>query len=366
MMNINNTINEAVSRIKTIESSRKFHATKLEQLRNIDLSKFNSPDLLEKQFIQKISPIELNERIAGVDSGFLGKRLHALDIVLVKAVAAIFDYKQNKLDDCSYFPASFSFPTPFISSNALENDEFECNKSLLRLKQEVSTAIETIKNFKPKYLFLDGSIVPQYADKPRKDSKISSNYSEMIALFQQLYKTAEQNSCTLIGAVEDSRGSRIRTILQETILQKNRLLEPAQLENYFDSNLLSYLLKKNERSFAFSYSNNIEKHPVLMDFDEKFSKAIHAMYIRPSELDRPLRIEFLCSENISSKANEIASLVLSLSSFHREYAYPIVLIEADLRARLNVQEVSLLFDKIVDKLGRETAYLAMRRDSRPF
>ncbi|MDO8628086.1 MAG: hypothetical protein Q7K42_06470, partial [Candidatus Diapherotrites archaeon] len=128
----------------------------------------------------------------------------------------------------------------------------------------------------------------------------------------------------------------------------------------------SYLLKKIERSFALSYSNNIAKHPVLMDCDEKFSIAIHAMYIRPSELDRPLRIEFLCSENISEKADEIASLVLSLSSFHREYAYPIVLIEADLRARLNVQEVSLLFDKIVDKLGRETAYLAMRRDSRPF
>ena len=118
MMNINNVINEAVSRIKSIESGRKFHAAKLNELRNINLESFNSSDILEKQFIKTISPIELNQRIAGVDSGFLGKRLHALDIVLVKAVAAVFDYKQNKLEDCVYFPAAFSFPTPFISSNA--------------------------------------------------------------------------------------------------------------------------------------------------------------------------------------------------------------------------------------------------------
>ena len=365
-MNINNAINEAVSRIKSIESGRKIHAEKLNELRKLDLFSFNSPDLLEKDFIKKISPTQLNYRIAGVDSGFLGKRLHAIDIVLVKAVAAIFDYEKSSLQACSYFPKSFSFPTPFISSNALENDEFECNKSLLRLKQEISTAIQTIENFKPDYLFLDGSIVPQYADKPRKDSKIASNYYDMISLFQELYSTAEQNNCCLIGAVEDSRGSRIRAILQEQILSKQKILLPEQLENYFDSSLLSYLLKKNERSIAFSYSNNVEKHPVLMEFDKKFSKAIHALYLRPSELDRPLRIEFLCSENISAEADKVASIALSLSSFHREYAFPIVLIEADLRARLNLQEVSLMFDKIVDKLGRETAFLAMRRDSRPF
>jgi hypothetical protein len=366
MMRINNVINEAVSKIKSIEGSRKFHASKLSELRSLNLLEFSSSELLEESFIRQVSFVELNERIAGVDSGFLGRRLHALDIVLVKAVAAVFDYDKNILNACSYFPTSFSFPLPFVSSNALENDEFDCNKSLLRLKQEVSVAIDCIEKFKPSFLFLDGSIVPQYADKPRKDSRVSSSYSDMISLFQLLYETAEENNCCLIGAVEDSRGSRIRTILQEQILPKKRLLAPNLLDNYFDSNLLSYLLKKNERSLAFSYSNNIEKHPILMDFKPRFANAIHALYLRPSDLDRPLRIEFLCSKNLSQTADKISSIVLSLSSFHREYAYPIVLIEADLRARLNVQEVSIMFDKILDKLGRETSYLAMRRDSRPF
>jgi hypothetical protein len=55
--------------------------------------------------------------------------------------------------------------------------------------------------------------------------------------------------------------------------------------------------------------------------------------------------------------------VFALSSLHKEYSYPSVLIEADLRAGLNETDISVVYDKLIDKLGPK---VRMRRNSRPF
>ncbi|MFH1663342.1 MAG: DNA double-strand break repair nuclease NurA [archaeon] len=366
-MNVNSLISDAVTRIKGTESKKKLTAKKLTELKKQKLTAFSSPELLEENFFYEVSPTELNHKIAGTDSGFVGKRMHSVDIILIKTVSAIFSYKKNKLMKTEYFPSPTSFPKPFISSNTLENDEFLCNQSLLRLQEEISCSKKVIEEFKPDYCFIDGSIIPQYADKARKGSALNSDYSSLIKLFESLYETAEKNSCSLIATVEDSRGSRFRSILQKEILEKNNLLASNELDCFFDSSLLDYLLSKNQRSFCFNYTSSIKEHPVLNDFSEKWASKIKAFYLKPSMLDRPLRIEFLHNgKNLSGYCNEIASIVLPLSSLHKEYAYPSVLIEADLRARLKQNEVEILFNKIQDKLGRENAFLALRRNSRPF
>ncbi len=365
-MNVNSLINDAVTKIKGNEGKKKNIAGKLTAVKKTNLSEFNSKELFEENFFFEISPAELNNKIAGTDSGFVGKRMHSVDIVLIKTVSAVFSYQKNKLTKAEYFPSPTAFPKPFISSNTLENDEFQSNQSLMRLKEEISNSIEVIEKFKPDYCFLDGSIIPQYAE-TKKDSQLYSNYSNLIKLFQELYETAEQNKCNLIATVEDSRGSRFRSILQKEILEKNKLIESDALNSFFDSSLLDYLLSKNERSFCFNYTSSIKEHPILKDFNEKWASRIKTFYLKPSMLDRPLRIEFLHNgKNLTEYCNEIASVVLSLSSLHKEYAYPSVLIEADLRARLKPNEVEILFNKIQDKLGRENAFLALRRNSRPF
>ncbi|PIN98286.1 MAG: hypothetical protein COT90_05000 [Candidatus Diapherotrites archaeon CG10_big_fil_rev_8_21_14_0_10_31_34] len=365
-MNVNSLINDAVIRIKGNEGKKKSTAEKLFQLKKQKLADFNSSELLEENFFYEILPAELNHKIAGTDSGFVGKRMHSIDIILVKTVSAIFSYKKNKLIKADYFPSPTDFPKPFISSNTLENDEFQSNQSFLRLKEEISNSIKVIKEFKPAYCFLDGSIIPQYAE-TGKNSPLYSEYSNLIKLFELLYQTAEENSCNLIATVEDSRGSRFRSILQKEILEKNKLIESEALNSFFDSSLLDYLLSKNERSFCFNYSSSIKEHPILNDFNEKWASKIKAFYLKPSLLDRPLRIEFLHNgKELTNYCNEIASVILSLSSLHKEYAYPSVLIEADLRARLKPNEIEILFNKIQDKLGRDNAFLALRRNSRPF
>ncbi|MFH1239958.1 MAG: DNA double-strand break repair nuclease NurA, partial [Candidatus Diapherotrites archaeon] len=298
------------------------------------------------------------------DSGFVGKNLFALDLILIRAISAIFTYNENKLSKAEYLPNFFSFPEPHLSNNSLENHEFETSKSLKRLIEEVTLSKRTILEKNPDYLFIDGSIIPQHQDKPRKDSKIKSQYHELLETFQDFYDTAEKNQCELIACVEDSRGSRFRTMLQEEILPEE-ISQLPELDNCFDSVLLDYLLRKGERCSAFTYTKSIKDHPILMDYEKKWAEKVHAFYLKPAEFDRPLRVEFLSNGNIPKQASKIAEVAYAQSSMHREYAYPAVLIEADMHARLKPDEISIVYDKILDKLSKGFK-IKLRRDNRPF
>ena len=177
-------------------------------------------------------------------------------------------------------------------------------------------------------------------------------------LFQSFYEAAENNSCTIISCVEDSRGNRFSQLLSE-----NFSIPKETLKDAFDSALLDSLLLEGERTLAFSYTSSISSHPILKDINEKWSKSINVFYLKPSGLDRPLRVEFLSKADKEKDADKIASIVYALSSLHKEYSYPSVLIEADMRAGLNEQDISVVYDKLVDKLGPK---IRMRRNSRPF
>ncbi len=368
-MGFASVIEDAVKAITGNEQQRERIAKSLFGLRKKDFSEFESRELLEKQFILPVPKTELNSRIAGIDSGFIGKSLHSIDIVLVRAVGTVFSFKKNIVESAEYFPNFFSFPNPHIANLALDNDEFECSKSLLRLREEIGTAKKVIEKYSPQYCLLDGSIIPQYADKPRSNSPLVNNYYNIISEFQSLFETAEKNNCELIACVEDSRGSRFNSILQETILAKEQLCNAKQLDNCFDSVLLDHLLQKGERSFAFSYTKKISEHPILNEFKKEWAQSVFAFYLKPSEFDRPLRAEFLHKQadknSLTEHANNVAGIVFALSSLHREYAFPSVLIEADLHARLKPEEIDLVFNKIRDKLSKKLS-MQLRRNNRPF
>ena len=366
--NLNEVIGEAVASIKGTEQKRRLFAEKLLILKQRNLQDFESKELVEQSLIFPMNMRKLNCTVAGVDSGFLMKSLHAADMLILRTCAAIFTYSESSLSNAQYYPNLYSFPIPELNTKALERDELSCSKSLKRLYEEVKMAKEVIEKFSPHFMLIDGSIIPQYADKPRPDSCVIDNYRGIINEFQSLYKVSEKNNCELIACVKDSRGSRFRSIIQEEILTKEKLIDAAMLDECFDSNLLDYLLKKGERSFAFAYTKSISEHPVLHDFSEEYAKKIFAFYMKPSALDRPLRVEFLHSNgaDLTKHTNEIAGAVYALSSLHREFAYPSVLIEADLRARLRPEEVETVYNKIIDKLGRNSAFMALRRNSRPF
>lgn len=331
-----------------------------------------SPNFVEP-IVLSASKVPLSCSVAGVDSGFASKRLSFIDLVLVKTIGVVFKYDGSKTPKATYYPAPFSFPKPTLLRQGLEKDEEAQSVSLIRLKEEVNCAIEMIKKFKPEYMFIDGSIVPQYQDKPRKESELNTDYHSIISLFQKLYKTAEDNSCTLVACVEDSRGTRFSQLLEEEILPKHPQIKSkinsVSLKSSFDASLLDYYLRTGERTFAFHYTNTPDSHAILKDYSAEWSKSIFVFYLKPAEFDKPLRVEFICKssgknpQELKDCANKVASITYSLSSLHKEYSFPSILVEADLRAGLSEQEIGVVYDRLVDRLGSK---IRMRRNSRPF
>lgn len=365
--NIDKSIGDAVSFIKASESKRKKLAESLSGISGINLLETDSRQFLEERLFLDVSKAELNSRIAGIDSGLADINLHSLDFVLIRGMAALFEFKEGKLADSAYLPSFYEFPEPFVSSDALDNDEFQSMKGLLRLRQEISLAVTALKEFRPAYLFLDGSILPQYTDKPRPESNVTSLYKEVISLYESLYALAEKSNCYLVGAVEDSRGSRFINLLQQELFKKLKDIKAADFNNCSDSGLLDLCLRKNQRTMVFSYSSNPAEHAILKEFSQDFAERASVFYLKPSDFDRPLRLEFIRpKKDFSRTVKDIASTSLALSSLHKEYAFPSILIEADLRARLKPEEVKIISDKIMDRVGRERGALRLRRSSRPF
>jgi len=367
LFNIDKSISQAVDFIKSGEARRRMLAGKLSGITGFNLPDLDSRQFLEERLFFDVEKACLNSRIAGIDSGLADINLHSIDFVLIRAMAALFEFNEGKLANAAYLPSFYEFPEPFISADALDRDEFQSMKSLLRLKQEISLAIKSLMDFKPEFLFLDGSIVPQYLDKPRLESAVSGLYKEVISLYEKLYALAEEKNCYLVGAVEDSRGSRFINLLQQELFKNIKGINSSDFNNVSDSGLLDLCLNKGMRTMVFSYSSNPSEHAILKEFSQDFAERISCFYLKPSSFDRPLRLEFIRpKKDFSKTVNEIAGCTFALSSLHREYAFPSILIEADLRARLKQEEIKIVSDKIMDRIGIERGALRLRRNSRPF
>jgi hypothetical protein len=218
----------------------------------------------------------------------------------------------------------------------LDENETRMFSSLFRLKNELGIALSAIERWKPDMLLFDGSLVPLPGDTPRKQSNCYPLYEEVILLFQKLYLS----DCLVAGVIKDAKSKRLVKILG--------------LDGMSDSQLCLFLLKQGERTAAHKYSD--EETPCLRDI----GKSASFYYIRPSEDDLPLRIE-VPSE---SDAEKTAAVLLSLCSVSREYAYPAVLVEADMVAAFSQQEALLLKEDLLS-LSRGSL-LQLRRNNRPF
>lgn len=361
----NSFLNDALKVINERNSSNEAVCDALLPLKSIQ-----SPNSFEPVVVP-VTKSSISCKVAGVDSGFATKKLSFIELVLVKTCGAIFDYKDGKLIKSNYYPPPFSFPKPIILKAGLESDEQLQSVSLIRLKEEVNCSIEIIEKFRPDFLFIDGSIIPQYQDKPKAGSELNEDYNSIIHLFQKLYKTAQENNCVLIACVEDSRGTRFRQILSEEILPKSPIgskTPTTLISSSFDTSLLDYYLLPRERTFVFPYTKNPTSHAILKDYEKDWQESVFVFYIKSTDFDNPLRVEFLCKNHLDKKelkklSDNIASIVFTLSSLHKEYSFPSILIEADLRAGLSEREINLVYERLLDKMNPK---MSLRRNNRPF
>ncbi len=313
------------------------------------------PDALERKLIRKISSKKVNCSVGAVDGGLLAHEFHGIDLVIARAVAVVFEYVNSERKSHKYYPGAIVQPD-VDALGYLDTHEFMWYKSLFRLSKELQVAIEAIEKYKPEYMFMDGSVVPQISDKPSEDSDIRGLYTEVITQYKKLYKAADLCECSLVGVIKDSRGKRFIDILKKHLGHENGLGKT------HDTGFLNFLLKEEERSFTFRYSSSVKEHQVLKDLND-WSSRINAFYLKAVEGDRPLRIEFIEGKK---SFDEIASVVFTLSRINKNYAYPAVLIEADMRAALDRGEIDRVYGELITRTGLRSSTMRLRRDSRPF
>ncbi|MEK6970855.1 MAG: DNA double-strand break repair nuclease NurA [archaeon] len=318
--------------------------------------------LPESQLAHPLHSIPLEGKMGGTDSGFVSQSFYSIDLMMLRTCGASMEYENGKMVKTRYHPETFSLPDPIVNTQGLEREEFHKFVSLTRLQAEITNAAELIQKHALDVCFLDGSLILHPMDKPANDSSLLGEYRQTIHAFVELYATAEKNECTLIGAIEDSRSTRLGEWIEENLGSSSGIKQ----EKLHDVPLMEKVLQAQERSIVFPLAENISKHVILQDFPEKWAGKLHACYLKPSKWDYPLRIEFLCdSTQASAHAQRCAEITYAQSRLHKEYAFPSVLIEADMHAGLKQEEVELVSDKILSKLGRNTLRMR-RRDRRPF
>ncbi len=326
--------------LEKVQQRRKLAAA----LRSLKSYKVNSESFGESMVIEKIpegAPRE-NFSVVGVDGGLLKSNLHGIDLVMVRAVAVNFNFRQEKLQSSEYLGDD----APEVFLDVLpEEIPLELYANLFRVRREISMALKAVEYFAPDYLLLDGPVYPHPSLEICKTiPELKGEYKRLLNLYSTLERLCEEHSCILAGVIEDSKsGYFVREI--------TRLLpiKESSWRGIRDTVLLSEVLDPGERTFPFMVP--LQSSP--------FRKKVLASYLRSSGLDRPYRIE-VCTDSFEDVA-EIARLVAFLSAF-KGYSLPSVLIEADLRAKIP-KSFKEYFLRLIN-LPFETALMELRRRER--
>ncbi|VVC72243.1 NurA domain protein [uncultured archaeon] len=317
------------------------------------------PDALERGLVLPVKGELGDLKVAAVDGGLLAQEYHGFDLLISRAVAVLFTYKDGKLASHEYHPSALPESVMEVTST-MDTHEFQRYKSLFRLKIEIGTALSACRKFKPDYLLLDGSILPQISDKPGADEEEArALYEEVIRIYSDLFFTCDSQGTKLVGVIKDSRGRRFIDILEKMLVESER----ETLRRSSDTSFLSFMLDECERTPSFTYASGEKEHIVLKDLKD-WGPRIAVFYMKPVAEDRPVRIEFLSSPTVT--AGDIASTVCALSRINKKYAQPAALIEADLRAAMDPLDLERAYKDLFVRTGLRSAMMKLRRDSRPF
>ena len=354
-------------RINEQQGRRKKVAEALASLRKVSL---DCEGIVEPFLVKEVKIDSLSDlTVAGVDGGLLEQQLHDLDLILVRALAAIFHYHDAMLEDAEYIPNEVPPPKLIDVSESLDSWEFQLLAGMERQLAEIELATDVADRSGAKMIILDGSVVPQYVERFPQSQLLLERYQRLMQAYTGLYQACARSGSFLVGAVKDSRGGRFVGILKNGILPAfgDLGLESKDLnvlDKSRDTVLLDHLLGVGERTPAFTYAEKPASY-VLRDLGAWAAK-VYAFYIKTVPFDRPLRVEFLDSlENPAETANSVASLVYALSSHNDSFGLPSVVIEADACARLAEEDLCVVRDSISDRL-EPSSLLDLRRDRRPF
>ncbi|OIO26408.1 hypothetical protein AUJ14_01790 [Candidatus Micrarchaeota archaeon CG1_02_55_22] len=328
-------------------------------LKSATLPESTAFDFLEPGLKLEVQRAPFNGSVAAVDGGIVSQEFQSVDLFAYRSCGVVFDYVGGNRTGHAYYPSSLP-QTELHWDSSLNSQDFNWVKNLKRLSSELSCALELEKKHAPNLLLLDGSIVPQISDKPSAGSSVSKLYDEAVATLLALYEACTERGTLLAGVVKDSRGRHFTDLCRAIPAMREY---GDVLERTNDATLLYDFLSVGERSPAFKYASEASESSVLTELGA-WSKKISSLYLKPVAFDRPLRVDFLAHkpEDIA----RVATAVDSLSRLNKNYAYPAVLIEADLRAAMDGAEIDYASAALTSKLGFYPELFRLRRDSRPF
>lgn len=337
-------------RIVAMEDRRKKASSAIKSIGGLG---FKVGNLTDDNIINTVEKSELNFSVGGVDGGMVARSFHGVDLVIIRAVGVIFDYKKGKIKSNKVFAPKAPFITEVDSS---DDGELITVASLYRMKEEVARAIE-VAGDSPNFLLMDGPLYPHPSTRMAKGTHLFKLYSEVVGLYDKLAKTCEEHGTKLVGIVEDSRSRYFSKVLLNKIVptlpEKHRAVF-SKVPSFRDTALLYDTLTSGERTFTFKISGI---------HDLKYKDNVFAFYMKTAKYDRPLRVEFL-STNPKSDLSEVSSKVYSLSAFS-SYGLPSAIIEADARAKLTTYYSEYIYRMLFSK-SLSPLIMSLRRENRPF
>lgn len=303
-------------------------------------------DSIAKLFLSKgeikegIESEDLNLRVGAVDTSIISVEFHSFDLIITKTVGNVFTYENNKLISNKYYPSAL--PREKINIIA-STDLMELNqiKNIIRLREEIGLAVELGE--KCDLLLIDGSLVPLPGDKPNSE-KLKREYENLIEKYLELYSKYKDK---VVGVVKDSRSKRFIEHYNEKF---NFEIE----SNLTDSSLLDVVLERGEITKEIGYAKDARSNAILKDL-LPYSENLKVAYVKAGKYDRPVRIEYF--KNHNNKLN-------TLCGINEKYTYPAILIDVDLRALMDVNDVERILKEI--ELSPYVDNKLLRRNVRPF
>ena len=296
--------------------------------------------------------------VGGIDGGLLQKEYHGVNIIITRAVCAVFKYKDGKLLGSDYYPSAFPSPKIKIVKSSFDPSGFSSVASIFRLEGELGLACDMLSTQNDMdLLFLDGSLT-LHPSVLGGVGPIKKGYEDLVGTVKRMYLLALEKKTILSGIVEDSRS-------QAFIKNCRSMLDVddvKSLENVKDTHLLTYLLSVGERTSVF---RTVDDNGGVSSEVKGFENNLFSFYIRPSEFDRALRVDFVAKDNPVAVASKIASSIFSMSRHNSAYGIPPVIIDADQRAKLSGDELMSVENEIRRGAGSLASFSELRRNSRP-
>ena len=342
-------LDEIVEQISKIEKQRNEFNKVLKSVKDIIDLRVLPPNLTKNlwgnKLYEEVKSASLRGlKIAGIDGGLISKSYHGLDIVIIRAVAAIFNYGKIK-PMVKYYPSDYQFPIIKTSFDPFTNIESELFANLERINSEIDISLGVL-NEQPDIILLDGSILPQLRERTGLKASLSNKYNKIVKKYERLFDECTDRNIFLAGCIKDTRSSHFIKIfiqLLPILIKKYPELRDILNSDYNyrkllaqnrDSDFLFRFLDVEERSLIFDYHDFANKLPrVFSIFNDYWVDKIKIFYLKSVPFDLPSRIEVLVpesnKENIIKMCDQIASIILRVQDKSQCRCLPAAILKLD-------------------------------------